>query len=371
MSSSTRVKLPIGSTSAGTSSKSNVCAYYAKGMCRFGECCRFAHIDPPADDAADDHEAHPVAGTSTAAGPPINPDDPQSWVLAPVFVPKQRIDTEKLSYAEVCRDPNMMEEEEFAAAEAPLVVTQPELCPYVKINDEFGMCAYGDACVYAHGDLCDLCGQFCLHPTDEEQRKNHNVQCIRQHEKDMELSFAIARSKDKLCGICFEVIMEKSGRDQRFGILPNCNHIFCLECIRKWRQAKQFDNKIIRSCPECRVASDFVCPSTYWVDTQEEKLKLIEEYKAALNAKDCKYYKKGSGSCPFGNKCFYKHADRDGKLVDLGAPRRRFVQSGTHPNELEILQQLIFWDFIEAYEVDSNLSDSDDSDWSEYLYNIQ
>lgn len=70
--------------------------------------------------------------------------------------------------------------------------------------------------------------------------------CIRQHESDMELSFAIARSKDKTCGICFEVIMEKSDREQRFGILPNCNHIFCLACIRKWRQAKQFDNKIIR-----------------------------------------------------------------------------------------------------------------------------
>lgn len=62
----------------------------------------------------------------------------------------------------------------------------------------------------------------------------------------MELSFAIARSKDKTCGVCFEVVREKSGRAKRFGILPNCNHIFCLECIRKWRQAKQFDNNIIR-----------------------------------------------------------------------------------------------------------------------------
>uniref|UniRef100_A0A1L8DSZ3 RING-type E3 ubiquitin transferase n=1 Tax=Nyssomyia neivai TaxID=330878 RepID=A0A1L8DSZ3_9DIPT len=347
MSSSARVKIPTGS-------KSVVCAYYAKGMCRFGECCRFAHIDPPPEAT----EA-PIAGTSSTASP-INPEDPQSWVMAPVFVPKNH---EKPSYAEVCRDPN-------APPEVFNTDPIPVLCPYVKINEEFGTCAYGDSCPYAHGDLCDMCGQFCLHPTDEEQRKSHNVQCIRQHEKDMELSFAIARSKDKLCGICFEVIMEKSGRDQRFGILPNCNHIFCLECIRKWRQAKQFDNKIIRSCPECRVASDFVCPSTYWVDTQEEKAKLIEEYKSALNAKDCKYYKKGSGTCPFGNKCFYKHADRDGKLVDLGAPRRRLVQSGAQPNELELLQQLIFWDFIEAYEVDSNLSDSDDSDWSEYLYNI-
>jgi E3 ubiquitin-protein ligase makorin len=71
-------------------------------------------------------------------------------------------------------------------------------------------------------------------------------ECIRQHEQDMELSFAVARSKDKTCGVCFEVVMEKPPREQRFGILPNCNHCFCLTCIRKWRQAKQFENKIIR-----------------------------------------------------------------------------------------------------------------------------
>ncbi len=38
----------------------------------------------------------------------------------------------------------------------------------------------------------------------------------------------------------------------RFGILPSCTHCFCLPCIRKWRQAKQFEHKIIRACPECR-----------------------------------------------------------------------------------------------------------------------
>ena len=104
-----------------------------------------------------------------------------------------------------------------------------------------------------------------------------------QHEEDMELSFAIARSKDKTCGICMEVciiitrlkrhshfklvrshvfisyktvtvknfplqtVMEKKpSSERRFGILSNCNHIFCLSCIRKWRSAKQFENKTIR-----------------------------------------------------------------------------------------------------------------------------
>ena len=63
----------------------------------------------------------------------------------------------------------------------------------------------------------------------------------------MELSFAVARSKDKCCGICMEHILEKDNhQERRFGIMSNCNHIFCLPCIRKWRGAKQFDNQIVR-----------------------------------------------------------------------------------------------------------------------------
>jgi hypothetical protein len=37
-----------------------------------------------------------------------------------------------------------------------------------------------------------------------------------------------------------------------------------------------------RSCPECRVKSDFVTPSKFWVDVKEDKEKLIDEYKQAL-----------------------------------------------------------------------------------------
>lgn len=125
----------------------------------------------------------------------------------------------------------------------------------------------------------------------------------------MELSFAVARSSDKTCGICmevisfdkaykvqvqaadiyvlnyllFQVIMEKTpSGEQRFGILPKCNHCFCLSCIRKWRQARQFENKIIRACPECRITSDYVCPSRYWVETKEDKDKLIRSYRESL-----------------------------------------------------------------------------------------
>lgn len=123
-------------------------------------------------------------------------------------------------------------------------------------------------------------------------------------EKDMEHSFAVARSKDKTCGICFEVITEKTNRSEhRFGILPNCYHIFCLPCIRKWRQAKNFDSTITRACPECRVESHYVCPSLYWVETKEEKEKLLTEYKQALQQQNCKYFNRVCARFYFGIFC--------------------------------------------------------------------
>lgn len=64
------------------------------------------------------------------------------------------------------------------------------------------------------------------------------------------------------------------------------------------------------------------------METKEEKDKLLNDYRAALGAKDCKYFKKGEGKCPFGNKCFYKHALPNGDIVDVGLPKRtRKLQS--------------------------------------------
>jgi len=66
----------------------------------------------------------------------------------------------------------------------------------------------------------------------------------------MDLAFAFAKSKDKTCGICMEIIVEKQPNSEaRFGIMPNCNHCFCISCLRKWRQAKQFEHKITRFVP--------------------------------------------------------------------------------------------------------------------------
>ena len=62
-------------------------------------------------------------------------------------------------------------------------------------------------------------------------------ECVREHEANMEYSFLVAQSKDKECSICMEVVFEKTPPENRFGLLPNCNHVFCLTCIRTWRSS--------------------------------------------------------------------------------------------------------------------------------------
>lgn len=177
-----------------------------------------------------------TASASISEGAACSPlkNSSNLWVNAPEFVPKGNALLKPTSYAAAVNPTGTSKN--FSGSKT--------LCPYASKD---GFCKFPPGeCPYVHGEICDLCDSAALHPADEEQRKKHRQDCIKQHEKNMELSFAIARSKEKTCGVCFEVIMEKANGEQRFGILPNCNHCFCLTCIRKWRQARQFENKIIR-----------------------------------------------------------------------------------------------------------------------------
>ncbi|XP_068142404.1 probable E3 ubiquitin-protein ligase makorin-1 [Drosophila tropicalis] len=355
----------ISNVALGLGRSQPLCRYYLRGICRFGELCRFSHDlsrGRPETEceqqqqraSADENDANHVK-PSTSHGH-------RNWANAPIFVPGQKsydsyqqienevseVDADTasagvaiqsgISWAEVVGGPSSSDD--VGTIKYGEAGSLEDICPYES------PCAYGEYCPYRiHMELCEMCDQYCLHPTDQAQRKKHNRECLQQHEQAMELSFAIARSKDKTCGICFDTIMEKAGREKRFGILPNCNHIFCLECIRTWRQAKQFEHKITRACPECRVCSDFVCPSAFWVETKEEKDKLLNDYRAALGAKDCKYFKKGEGKCPFGNKCFYKHALPNGDIVDVGLPVR--ARKLHRENEIIDLLDIYLWEYVD------------------------
>ncbi|KAK7802257.1 hypothetical protein U0070_000819 [Myodes glareolus] len=192
----------------------------------------------------------------------------------------------------------------------PMPVPMPlPLCRYAAR----GQCLRGESCAYPHGEICDMCGQQALHPWDAAQQEAHRRACVEAHERDMELSFAVQRSMDKVCGICMEVVYEKADpSDRRFGILFSCNHTYCLKCIRRWRSATQFENRISKSCPQCRVSSGFVIPSEFWVEEEEEKEKLVQQYKEGMSQKACRYFAGGLGHCPFGEFCFYKHEYPEG-----------------------------------------------------------
>ncbi|CAN0569740.1 unnamed protein product, partial [Ectocarpus sp. 12 AP-2014] len=113
---------------------------------------------------------------------------------------------------------------------------------------------------------------------------------------------------------CLENIPAKG---KRFGLL-NCDHVYCLECLRTWRKSKGAQKDISRTCPECRKVSFFLVPSKEHLKGKA-KLKAIQAYKKGLSKLPCKYHKPGNASgggtttvCPFGSRCFYAHLDENG-----------------------------------------------------------
>ncbi|XP_049617410.1 probable E3 ubiquitin-protein ligase makorin-1 isoform X1 [Syngnathus scovelli] len=332
-----------------------LCKFYQKGNCAFGDRCRFEHLSPSQDELS---TPEPLPSTSRASQPDLELSGPtpglgaQDWVNAAEFVPGQPYCGRAESANTRSSVPLIEEFDSDAAGDNKEL--RKQLCPYAAV----GECRYGLNCVYLHGDVCDMCGLQVLHPTDNNQRSDHIKACIEAHEKDMEISFAIQRSKDMMCGVCMEVVFEKTNpSERRFGILSNCSHCYCLKCIRRWRSARQFESRIIKSCPECRITSNFVIPSEFWVEDKEEKKKLIQTYKEGMGGKPCRYFDEGRGTCPFGSNCFYKHAFPDGRLEEAQPPRR---QTGSNSRNRSSRHTRL-WDILDERE-SSDLFDNDDEE---------
>ncbi|XP_033616886.1 probable E3 ubiquitin-protein ligase makorin-3 isoform X2 [Fukomys damarensis] len=336
--------------SSGSWTKQILCRYYLHGQCKEGETCRYSHdlsrrqmsrechasptrasldrgpsaavqSQPPTQEepegpASASSSSLPLIGSAAARGffeaemRYVGPEaagggaGAEGWVGAVEFVPGQPYRGRMvLSQAPLAPVAPLAPSPMVARGQMAVGMWMP-LCRYAAR----GQCLYGESCAFLHGDMCDMCGLQALHPLDTAQREAHIRACVEAHERDMELSFAVQRSMDKVCGICMEVVYEKvEPSDRRFGILYSCNHTYCLTCIRTWRSGTQFENRISKSCPQCRVSSSFVIPSEFWVEDEEEKAKLIQQYKEGMKHKACRYFAEGRGHCPFGENCFYKH----------------------------------------------------------------
>uniref|UniRef100_A0A3P8U6L4 E3 ubiquitin-protein ligase makorin-2 n=1 Tax=Amphiprion percula TaxID=161767 RepID=A0A3P8U6L4_AMPPE len=339
-----------------SSKPSTICKFYQRGVCAYGERCRYDHIRPlfraggggASEDPAGGGGAggragrggvrkvvlrDRVLGSDEVFGGPV---DAVGLEVTAAAAPQSYVDAIRTGLDAAAPEP------------APPSVggayqDLPQLCPYAAA----GHCYYDDTCPYFHGDLCEVCGLRVLHPHDPEQRRMHEKVCLLAFEADMEKAFAAQLSQDKVCSICMEVVVQKANpSDRRFGILSSCCHTFCLACIRQWRCTRNFCNKIIKSCPECRVVSEFVIPSVYWVEDQEEKDRLIDLFKCGVSKKACKYFDQGRGSCPFGGKCLYLHAFPDGTRAEPDKPRKQLSSEGN----VRFMNSVRLWDFIEERE---------------------
>ncbi|KAK2816771.1 hypothetical protein FQN49_008001 [Arthroderma sp. PD_2] len=164
------------------------------------------------------------------------------------------------------------------------------------------------------------------------------------------------------CSICMET-------PKVYGLLVRCDHVFCLECIRRWRGSKKADKDVddepgssdiwgsvaIKSCPLCRKPSKFIIPSAVFptppvpeatsstVPSEDGpnrsngkapavpnplKESIIKEYTRNLKRIPCRYFEEAIKSwkakvkreaelgkkeppfrpiCYFVNKCHYAH----------------------------------------------------------------
>ncbi|CAG8518464.1 703_t:CDS:2 [Paraglomus occultum] len=199
------------------------------------------------------------------------------------------------------------------------------LCPFAMA----GICRYGDRCRNLHGLSCPKCRKLVLHPRGSvEEHQAHISSCNPIPQEDIE------------CGICYERVLSKP--DARFGLL-NCDHAFCLSCIRQWRSNNTMNNQVIRSCPVCRVNTYFVTPSMCWISEREEKKRVVEEYKRKCSTIPCKHFNYGNGQCPFGTSCFYAHTYPDGRKEET---RIRTVCNG---EEVKVINKVRLWDFVENW----------------------
>ena len=75
----------------------------------------------------------------------------------------------------------------------------------------------------------------------------------------------------KECSICFRVIIN-------YGLLSNCDDIFCYECIKQWRNEAKLKNKrgMFRRCPICNCESPLLIKSKFYLTGEEKRQKMIE-----------------------------------------------------------------------------------------------
>lgn len=311
----------------------DVCTFYQNGVCSYGSRCRYEHVDVSFEYTAPSTTAALEPSNSSeifsSSGCPLCEGHPDVCIealqmrqsgLAYVYQPDsgytyvQHRPASRFHHEDsIPEDENMLSPTPTESNQTPHPLAHLPICSSAAA----GTCPYGEECPQMHGDLCTTCRKQCLHPHRPSERGTHIKLCKRSNNRLETLK----KSEEMECSVCLDRVLSKpTAAEKRFGLLPECDHAFCITCIRKWRSSSVTSamdiDSTVKACPICRKVSYYVIPSSTWYSSKEEKQDIIDGYKAKLKSIDCRYFDFGRDTCPFGGRCFYKHAYTDGRLEE-------------------------------------------------------
>mmetsp|Transcript_18055 Transcript_18055/g.34473 ORF Transcript_18055/g.34473 Transcript_18055/m.34473 type:complete len:362 (-) Transcript_18055:278-1363(-) len=314
-----------------------VCKFYLNGSCTYGDRCRYDHIRPSTSSSGVLRKVghqHPSGSRERMAPPPPPPSARNSQASGQTPAWRSRGPPATRSKPGTVATPANKPKEEAGWGHRARDISDDDLLnkPLCSMAMQ-GHCPRGDTCHYLHGDVCAICGLECLHPFNVAKRDEHEAECAKARAAKLQLEM----SMEVDCGICYERVLGNERKsERRFGILPSCAHSFCLSCIRNWRDGSRAssEGQMVRTCPICRAVSYYVVPSAIWVQSSEDKEKLLQEYRGKTAEIPCRHFDHGRGVCPFGGSCFYAHRLEDGTLVPAARPR--YVEGG---DETSVIQR--------------------------------
>lgn len=216
------------------------------------------------------------------------------------------------------------------------------LCKYYK---EKGWCRFGVNCRLIHGNKCESCEKYILHPFNSQWAQSHRKKCGSTQEDDN-------------CGICLKSLYKNKddkddkddyGDDIRLAVFEVCKHVFCFKCIKAWKSAHR---SLGCKCPICRRRSRFVVPINRMENKSMDKKELervVELYKNNCSKIVCKNYSRGchilesedgdkkvkkytqvAQTCKFNADCAYYHPT---KCVEYPNGRIRLYGDQRNPSE--------------------------------------
>lgn len=316
-----------------------VCRHFARGHCAFGSACRMAHVRQ--------HIGPGRPGASAQSG--SAPEEEQRLELEEEKV--DPYDDEPCTFRQL-REKYFGLYSEYDMRQywqkemRPTGNSRPTLravssageggsrvvCPFFLK----GSCTYGDSCRNLHvqdvSQLDDAIPERPEQPPAQARRAQGGGYAGEVPPPPMPATGSRradmwSGGESVECGICFESI---SSKGERFGMLENCDHAFCLGCIRAWRKQKEQQDRVnLRMCPVCRNESFFVVPCDNLILDPAQKSMELARYKREMSQVPCKAFDYGRGKCSLGTSCFYAHLNPDGTRFKPAQPRKMEGACGT------------------------------------------